>query len=257
MTSCVCPGHQLTYECTIVGPAIQYTVWKGSALDCNTEVSLHHGQFIESGYASATCNGGEAFAHIVNITDSCYTSQLIVNTSLSLNSKSIECAFDNGAIEETIESMIIRITTGRIPVMLYLQIQNFLCIINAESSQSPNDVRLSYVQSGRITFNWTSVDALCDSISYNIISSNCGRCPSMTTNTTATCSDVMALGQVCTFAVRTVVCGNITGNMSHPVHVILRGRHALLQIRDYYVTANLVLIIYSSTSSRCPHCSNV
>ena len=39
VTSCVCPGYQLMYECTIVGSAIQYTVWKGSALDCNSEVS--------------------------------------------------------------------------------------------------------------------------------------------------------------------------------------------------------------------------
>ena len=93
-----------------------------------------------------------------------------------------------------------------------------------ESSQPPNDVCLVDVQSGRITFNWTSVDALFDSISYNIISSNCGRCPSQTTNTTATCSDIVALGQVCAFAVQTVVCDNITGNMTHPVHVILRGR---------------------------------
>ena len=115
-TSCVCPGHQLLYECAIVGSAIQYTVWKGSALHCNSdsEVSLRHGQFIESGYANATCNGGDVFARVVNITDSCYISQLIVNISLSMNGKSVECAFDNGAIEETVDSMIIslRTTTG-------------------------------------------------------------------------------------------------------------------------------------------------
>ena len=117
-TSCVCPGHQLLYECTIVGSALQYTVWKGGvlAMDCNSEVSLRHGQFIESGYTNATCNGGDVFARIVNITESCYISQLIVNTSLSLNGKSVECAFDNGAIEETVNSMVIRLTTGAITI---------------------------------------------------------------------------------------------------------------------------------------------
>ena len=117
--SCVCPGHQLLYECTIVGSALQYTVWKGSvlAMDCNSEVSLRHGQFIESGYTNATCNGGDVFARIVNITESCYISQLIVNTSLSLNGKSVECAFDNGATEETVNSMVIRLTTGAITMI--------------------------------------------------------------------------------------------------------------------------------------------
>ena len=111
-TSCICPGHQLLYECTIAGSAIQYTVWKGSALSCNGEASLRHGQFITSSYANATCNGGEVFAHVVNSTDRCYISQLIVNSSLSLNGRSIECAFDNGAREETVDSVLIRITTG-------------------------------------------------------------------------------------------------------------------------------------------------
>ena len=111
-TSCVCPGHQLLYECTITGSAIQYTIWKGSALACNSEASLRHGKFIESGYANATCNDGEIFARVINISNSCYTSQLIVNTSSSLNGKSVECAFDNGATEETVDLLIIRTTTG-------------------------------------------------------------------------------------------------------------------------------------------------
>ena len=70
------------------------------------------------------------------------------------------------------------------------------------------------------------MDVLCDSVFYNIISSNCGRCPRATTNTTVTCTNVVVLtsGQVCTFTVQTVVCGNLTGNMSHPVYVILKGR---------------------------------
>ena len=95
--------------------------------------------------------------------------------------------------------------------------------IASESFSPPNDVRLINVQPGQITFSWTSVDALCDSISYNIISSNCGTCPITTTNTTATCTDVVASGQVCTFIVQTVVCGSIIGILSNPTTVILKG----------------------------------
>ena len=223
-TSCVCPGHQLLYECTIVGSAIQYTVWKGSALDCNSEVSLRHGQFIESGYANATCNGVDVFARVVNITDSCYISQLIVNTSLSMNGKSVECAFDNGAIEETVDLMIIRTTTGSMGYniqTIHVAVHTIHVII--ESFAPPNEVRLIHIQPGQLTFNWTSVDVMCDSVSYKIISSNCGRCSPVTINTTVTCTDVVASGQVCIFVIQTVVCGNLTGNMSHPIYVILKG----------------------------------
>lgn len=86
----------------------------------------------------------------------------------------------------------------------------------------PNDVRLVDIQPGEITFNWTSVDAQCDSLSYNITSFNCGDCPPTTSNTNVTCTNVVALGQVCTFLVQTVVCGNI-GILSHPTTAILKG----------------------------------
>ena len=86
----------------------------------------------------------------------------------------------------------------------------------------PNDVRVVDVQPGQITFNWTSLDTECDSLSYNIISYNCGRCPSTTSNTSVTCTNVVALGQVCTILVQTVVCGN-TGILSQPTTVMLKG----------------------------------
>ena len=107
---------------------------------------------------------------------------------------------------------------------------------NIAPFQSPNDIRLIQVQPGQITFNWTSVDAQCDSVSYNIISSNCGHCPSTTSNTNITCRDTVASGQVCTFIVQAVVCGNITGNQSSPTSVIMKG--ALL----YYCSVHLLLV---------------
>ena len=87
---------------------------------------------------------------------------------------------------------------------------------------TPTDVRLVDVQPGQITFSWTSVDPLCQSATYNTVSSNCGQCPPATTDTTVTCVDVV-LGHVCTFYIQAVVCGNHFGNLSCPVSVILKG----------------------------------
>ena len=50
LSDCVCPGHELRLECTVVGGAA--TNWRGSAFDCLevqlTEIVLRHSQF-ESG----------------------------------------------------------------------------------------------------------------------------------------------------------------------------------------------------------------
>ena len=74
----------------------------------------------------------------------------------------------------------------------------------------------------KLTFNWSPVGPNCLGIHYNILSSNSGSCPTTTTNTTVTCTDVPTDGTVCTFTVQTVVCGNIYGTMSHTVQVKLK-----------------------------------
>ena len=111
-SSCICPGRQLVYECTVVGQAIQYTVWKGSALDCGSGISLRHGLFSDTGYANGTCNNGAVFARIVSNTGGCYTSQLTVNTSLNFNNESIQCYFDDGARETLVNTSTVRIISG-------------------------------------------------------------------------------------------------------------------------------------------------
>ena len=114
-SSRTCAGQQVVFECTIVGSAIQFTVWRGNALalDCTSGIiSLRHGQFIQSGYANATCNSGAILASITNITGNCYVSQLIVNTTLSLNNKNVECVSDDGSVETVIDTKTIRIITG-------------------------------------------------------------------------------------------------------------------------------------------------
>ena len=110
------------------------------------------------------------------------------------------------------------------------------CHYHAAPLPPPNDVRLINVQPGQITFNWTSADALCDSVSYNIIASNCGQCPPTTNNTTATCTYVVASGQVCTFIVQAVVCGTITGSQASPTTVIMEGELFSIMLLLFVIT---------------------
>ena len=116
-TSCICPGRQLTYECTIVGSMIQYSVWKGSALtrieNCNAGLSLRHVDFTQSGSASDSCNNGAVVASITNITGNTYNSRLTVSgTSLTLDGENVECLLDDGSNEVPVDTSTIRLTSG-------------------------------------------------------------------------------------------------------------------------------------------------
>ena len=91
----------------------------------------------------------------------------------------------------------------------------------------PSDVTISRIMeesdgSMDLTFTWTPVILNCPNSHY-IITSNCGLCPNITTVTTVTCNG-MALGECCTFAVQSAVCGSIIGNASN-VSVELKGIH--------------------------------
>ena len=68
-------------------------------------------------------------------------------------------------------------------------------------------------------FSWSPVTSDCLVLHYNILTSNCGSCPTTTTDTTVTCTDVPTNGSMCTFAVQTVVCGDIVGDSSDSVNV--------------------------------------
>ena len=80
----------------------------------------------------------------------------------------------------------------------------------------PNQLYISSADfsSRELTFGWSPVAPDCPAIHYNILASNCGSCPTTTNTTTVTCTDVQGSGP-CMFAVQTVVCGNITGNVSN------------------------------------------
>ena len=75
--------------------------------------------------------------------------------------------------------------------------------------------------SRKLTFSWSPVAPDCPAIHYNILASNCGSCPTTTNHTNVTCTDVPTNDSICTFAVQTVVCGNIAGNISDPINITL------------------------------------
>ena len=72
----------------------------------------------------------------------------------------------------------------------------------------------------KLTFSWSPVAPDCPAIHY-VLALNCGSCPTTTNHTNVTCTDVPINYSICTFAVQTVVCGNITSNISDPINITL------------------------------------
>ena len=98
LSDCVCPGHELMLECTVVGAGS--TVWWGSAFDCPAsanEISLRHSKF-GSG-TSQGCNG--IIGRSINTTSDSdgikYISQLIVqlDENDTLEGRTVECVHFN------------------------------------------------------------------------------------------------------------------------------------------------------------------
>ena len=86
---------------------------------------------------------------------------------------------------------------------------------------TPNNLHISVANfaSRELTFTWSPVFPDCSSILYKILASNCGKCPTNTTKATVTCTDVPTNDNVCSIAVRTVLCGSVAGNSSDQVTI--------------------------------------
>ena len=103
LSDCVCPGHELRLECTVVGGA--NTVWGGSAFSgcssANNKIVLLHSRF-EHGLAVGKCNNGEIIGRGIRQVGLNYTSQLIVylNVNSTLRGKTVECFHDDGLYNE-------------------------------------------------------------------------------------------------------------------------------------------------------------
>ena len=97
---CYAPlGYVSTYECTVEGTILGYTVWRGSAFDCtNEEMSLRHRHFTSESGVAGQCNNGSIVGQSLGVQDGQYTSQLNVTVTADIIGKNIECVytdFDN------------------------------------------------------------------------------------------------------------------------------------------------------------------
>ena len=117
LSDCVCPGHELRLECTVVGYG--GTVWSGSAFDCppsNNRIVLLHSQF-ESG-TSGGCNNGGIIGRSINTTSDSdgikFISQLIIqlDESGTLEGRTVECRCDHGLHDILIGTHVISYTRG-------------------------------------------------------------------------------------------------------------------------------------------------
>ena len=96
--------------------------------------------------------------------------------------------------------------------------------------------------SKEITFNWRSLVPECPTLEYIIVASNCGKCPTLTDNNTVTCTDVPNSGNVlCTFAIQTVVCGDIIGKLSETIQVILKDSNQNLDCHGEYTCTGAII----------------
>ena len=98
-------------------------------------------------------------------------------------------------------------------------------------------MRAANFASKELTFSWSPVAPDCPAIHYNILASNCGSCPTTTNHTNVTCTEVPTNGSNCTFAVQTVVCGNLAGNASEPINITFYPQR--VPIDCLYPTENL------------------
>lgn len=89
-------------------------------------------------------------------------------------------------------------------------------------------------------FSWSN-QFNCTLNDYEILSVHCGSCPKATTQTAAKCTDVPTDGGLCNFAVRPVICGDITGQWSDSVNVTLvKGKSGLLALARVQCHNNIV-----------------
>ena len=91
-TGCACPGAVLTYTCTAFGRGS--TLWMGTAFNCANGILLRHGLF-DSRDVTGVCNGGAIKGRSLGVENECYTSELNVTVSPTLNNKTITCTHNS------------------------------------------------------------------------------------------------------------------------------------------------------------------
>ena len=114
--TCACPGEVLTYSCSVIGAG--NTVWNGTAFNCGSsgtqnEISLRHTQFDRPGGATGSCNNDAIKAQSIGVVNNCYTSNLTVRISTTLNNTSIQCTHDSSEGQLSIGSSVVLVMTGK------------------------------------------------------------------------------------------------------------------------------------------------
>ena len=111
---CPCPGHNITFECTVTGGGT--TVWQGSGVfNCpnhNNEVILRHISFDSS--VRGVCNDGAIVGESLRINGNSYTSQLNIVYKEEYAGKNVTCSYDDGTVTTPFSSTIVHNNIGKI-----------------------------------------------------------------------------------------------------------------------------------------------
>ena len=87
----------------------------------------------------------------------------------------------------------------------------------------PTNVKLTHVEPGKLTFTWTPPPMKCPSLTYNVITSNCGFCMDDSAVANTTCTN-FTLSNICSLTIRSIICGNLASvRDSNEVLVTLNG----------------------------------
>ena len=104
LDECICPGFNLTFECSILGSGL--TVWQGSAFDCQILLSHVHSRFED---AIGHCNSGGIEASSIGVVpasngtnDQCFISQLRVAVTDVMRNKTVECIHDQPGLQPAV-----------------------------------------------------------------------------------------------------------------------------------------------------------
>ena len=126
-SDCVCPGQNVTYECTIVDG--WFTVWRWSRTDINDcEIILYHLHYGDYQLQPA-CGMVAQGMIMIGVNATGYTSQLsiMIPSSNNVDQGIIQCSIDNRITEILIGRAKVLLTTGMQPGNCYCC--NLLCII--------------------------------------------------------------------------------------------------------------------------------
>ena len=97
ITSCLCLGSNVTYECSVSGTG--GTVWQGTLFNlCSSDrIFLRHSQFISGSSITRTCdNGTQIIGSTIGVISNSYISQLTATISHTSNHKTVQCYHDTG-----------------------------------------------------------------------------------------------------------------------------------------------------------------